>query len=77
MTDSYSAFVGTIPENYDRYFVPLIFEAYAKDLAGRVSVPSGGAVLETAAGTGVATRHLRNALPTDINLVATDLNEEM
>ena len=24
-------FAGSIPENYDRYLVPLIFESYARD----------------------------------------------
>jgi ubiquinone/menaquinone biosynthesis C-methylase UbiE len=77
MTESHTAFVGSIPENYDRYLGPLIFEVYAEDLAKRLSVPSGGIVLETAAGTGIATRHLRNLLPLDVHIVATDLNEAM
>jgi hypothetical protein len=29
-------FVGSIPEIYDRYLVPLIFETYALDLAERL-----------------------------------------
>lgn len=77
MTESHTAFVGSIPENYDRYLGPLIFEAYAMDLAKRVAVPSSGVVLETAAGTGIATCHLRKALPLDVHIVATDLNETM
>jgi ubiquinone/menaquinone biosynthesis C-methylase UbiE len=77
MTKLHTAFVGSIPEHYDRYLGPLIFEAYAVDLAKGVSVPSGGIVLETAAGTGIATCHLRNLLPLDVKIVATDLNEAM
>jgi len=34
-------------------------------------------VLEIAAGTGIATRHLRNALLQDVQMVVTDLNEPM
>lgn len=34
-------------------------------------------MLETAAGTGIATRHLRNMLPIDVQIVVTDLNEPM
>ena len=30
-------FAGSIPEIYDRFLVPLIFESYALDLAGRVA----------------------------------------
>ena len=29
-------FAGSIPELYDRYLVPLIFDAYASDLAARL-----------------------------------------
>ncbi len=77
MTKLHTAFVGSIPEHYDRYLGPLIFEAYGMDLAKRVTVPSGGIVLEMAAGTGIVTCHLRNFLSLDVNIVATDLNEAM
>jgi len=30
-------FAGSIPENYDRYLVPLIFQSYAEDMARRVA----------------------------------------
>ena len=30
-------FAGSIPEIYDRFMVPLIFEPYALDLAGRIA----------------------------------------
>jgi len=33
-----STFAGSIPEVYDRYLVPLIFEPYARDLARRLSL---------------------------------------
>lgn len=32
------AFVGSIPENYDRYLGPVLFEPYAKDLVERINV---------------------------------------
>ena len=28
-------FAGSIPENYDRYMVPLIFESYARDMCAK------------------------------------------
>ena len=30
-------FAGSIPEIYERFLVPLIFESYALDLAGRLA----------------------------------------
>lgn len=73
MTEPNTSFAGSIARNYDRYLVPLIFERYAQDLAGRTRVGSGGRVLETACGTGVVTRHLRRSLPEHTEIVATDL----
>ncbi|MBT3240914.1 MAG: methyltransferase domain-containing protein [Chloroflexi bacterium] len=77
MDKSSIAFTGTIPEYYDKYFVPIIFEEYAENLAGRVSIPDGGNVLEIAAGTGVATKHLRDKLSPNVQLVITDINPSM
>ena len=71
------AFVGSIPENYDRYLGPVLFEPYAKDLAERVHVPDGGSLLEVACGTGIVTRHLRDRLSPSVRIVATDLNDAM
>ncbi|HEX6706929.1 MAG TPA: SAM-dependent methyltransferase, partial [Albitalea sp.] len=51
-----TVFAGSIPELYDTHLVPLIFEPYAGDLASRVAALQPSRVLETAAGTGVATR---------------------
>jgi ubiquinone/menaquinone biosynthesis C-methylase UbiE len=70
-------FAGSVPEIYDRFMVPLIFEPYALDLAGRVAALAPGDVLETAAGTGVLTRALAARLPPTTRIVATDLNQAM
>jgi predicted O-methyltransferase YrrM len=70
-------FAGSIPENYDRYLVPLIFQSYAEDMARRVAARSPKRVLEIAAGTGVVTRAMATALPLDATYVATDLNQPM
>lgn len=70
-------FSGSIPEIYDRFLVPLIFEPYALDLAGRVAAFAPREVLETAAGTGVVTRALASRLAPSTRLVATDLNQPM
>jgi len=63
MTASDKIFAGSIPEIYDRLMVPLIFEPYAFDLAGRVAETKPRDVLEIAAGTGVVTRAMAARLP--------------
>jgi len=70
-------FAGSIPENYDRYMVPLIFESYARDISHKASALSPKGVLETAAGSGVVTRALVPRLSPDARYVATDLNQPM
>jgi ubiquinone/menaquinone biosynthesis C-methylase UbiE len=77
MLDSDKAFAGSIPENYDRYMVPLIFERFAADLAERAASLSPSSVLEVAAGTGVVTRALATRLSPGANYVVTDLNQPM
>ena len=77
MTSGDAAFAGSIPALYDRYLGPLLFEPYAADLASRLSDLRSGALLETAAGTGIVTQALAQGLPAEIELVATDLNQAM
>ena len=77
MPDNHAAFVGSIPENYDRYLGPVLFEPYAADLVQRLEVPADGSLLELACGTGIVTRRLRDRLPPSVKMVATDLNEAM
>jgi ubiquinone/menaquinone biosynthesis C-methylase UbiE len=77
MSDQASQFVGSIPENYDKGLGPHIFVDYAADLARRVAAAKPARVLEIAAGTGIVTRMLRDALPASSNLVASDLNAPM
>ena len=75
--DSDRAFEGSIPALYDHYLGPMIFAPYAEDLATRLADLRQGRVLETAAGTGVVTRALVAALPPEVAIVATDLNQPM
>jgi len=72
-----AAFAGSIPLLYERYLVPMIFAPYAIDLAARVAARQPQRVLEIAAGTGVVTRALAQALPESVDIVATDLNQPM
>src|SRR5690348_2217474 len=77
MRETDRLFDGPIPETYDRYLGPLLAEPYARDLAAGLADLAPATVLETAAGTGVATRALARALPAGATLVATDLSRPM
>src|SRR4051812_44567810 len=77
MSETDKLFGHSIPENYDRYMVPLIFEPFAVDLAQRAASLAPSAVLETAAGTGVVTRALAPRLGVGACYIATDLNQPM
>ncbi len=77
MADQSAHFVGSIPENYDAGLGPHIFVDYADDLSARVAALGPQSVLELAAGTGIVTRKLRDALPASTTLVASDLNPPM
>ena len=77
MLETDKVFAGSIPENYDRYMVPLIFEQYAADIAQRAASLSPIAVLETAAGSGVVTRALAPRLSPGASYIVTDLNQPM
>jgi SAM-dependent methyltransferase len=75
--DSDKVFAGSVPQIYEKYLVPLIFEPYAADLADRLASRSLDRVLEIAAGTGVVTRRMASVLPERVSIVATDLNQPM
>lgn len=77
MAESDKVFAGPIPRFYDTLMVPLIFEAYAADMAELVAAVSPSSVLETAAGSGVVTRLLAPKLKADACYVVTDLNQPM
>lgn len=77
MSGTDSVFAGSIPDIYDDYLVPLIFEPYANDLANRVAARAPKNVLETAAGSGVVTRALAPLLGEEAEYVVTDLNPPM
>lgn len=76
MTSTDAAFSGSIPAIYDRYLADLLFNEYAADIARRTAALKPQRILETAAGTGLATAAIVELLP-DASLVATDLNQAM
>jgi hypothetical protein len=44
MSDQNRAFVGSIPENYDRYLGSDCLEPYAADIVRRLNISDGAAV---------------------------------
>jgi ubiquinone/menaquinone biosynthesis C-methylase UbiE len=77
MSETDKMFGGSIPENYDRHMVPLIFAPYAADMAQRIASLSPNAVLEIAAGSGAVTRALAPRLSPGASYIVTDLNQPM
>jgi ubiquinone/menaquinone biosynthesis C-methylase UbiE len=76
MAQESSTFDHSTPALYDRYMGPLLFEPYAKLIAERSALLQPTCILETAAGTGIVTRALNDAVP-QAHIVATDLNPVM
>jgi ubiquinone/menaquinone biosynthesis C-methylase UbiE len=72
-----TVFAGSIPAFYDRYLGPMNCAPYAADLAARIRALAPARVLEVAAGTGIVTRAMAQALPPGVEIVATDLNQPM
>jgi SAM-dependent methyltransferase len=71
-----AAWLDEMPEIYDRCLGPAVFEPYARHVARLVGELAPASVLELAAGTGIVTRCLVEALP-DAAVTATDLNPAM
>ncbi|MBN9336180.1 class I SAM-dependent methyltransferase [Devosia sp.] len=77
MDQNIAAFVGSIPEFYDRGLGPVLFADYADLMAARVAAVAPSSVLEIAAGTGIVTEALRKRLTATTRITATDLNPPM
>lgn len=70
-------FLDSIPQAYQEYMAPLIFDPYAADMAERALAHSPTAILEIAAGTGVLTRKIALNLKPNARFTVTDLNLPM
>ena len=78
MDKSPTSFDGSIPEKYDRYLGPMLFDPYAKDIVSRLNKESiNDQVLELACGTGRVSKVLRSSIPSYAKLFCTDLNQDM
>ncbi|CUH45067.1 class I SAM-dependent methyltransferase [Ruegeria atlantica] len=77
MSSNSASFIGEIPHHYDQGLGPNIFVDYADRLTGLCGSLETGRVLELAAGTGIVSRKLRNALNPSVSLTVSDLNPPM
>jgi SAM-dependent methyltransferase len=77
MSDMNRSFSGSMPEFYDRFLVPVMFEPFARDLTLRLKGLESGRLLELAAGTGIVIRAMTKALPRAVDITATDVNPAM
>ena len=73
--DKDKVFAGPVPQLYQHYLGPILFEPFAELVAGKLK-PADRAILETAAGTGVVTRAMHHA-NSHAQFIATDLNQAM
>lgn len=71
------ALVEAISPYYHRGIGPFLFEPFARHTAERIRARAPKTVLETACCTGIVTRRLREAMPRDAMLVASDPDERM
>lgn len=74
-TSPSASFIG--PNYYHEQVGPILFEPFAQELLQDAELGARGRVLEIACGTGVLTRLLRARLPSEVDLVATDLSPAM
>ena len=77
LSSNAASFVGDIPSHYDTGLGPNIFVDYADLIVQQCQAQSPQSVVELAAGTGIVSKRLRDALPQETRLVVTDLNGPM
>lgn len=68
---------GSAPENYERYFVPVIGAPLAADLVDTAALRPGERVLDVACGTGVVARLAAERVGTTGTVAGLDLNPGM
>ncbi|HTZ07439.1 MAG TPA: methyltransferase domain-containing protein [Acidimicrobiales bacterium] len=68
---------ATLPEAYDRWMAPQLFEPWARELLGRVRLRPGQAVLDVATGPGTVARLAAAEVGPEGRVVATDISPAM
>jgi ubiquinone/menaquinone biosynthesis C-methylase UbiE len=74
---SFESYGGTAPENYQRYFVPVIAQPLAETLIGRADLQAGDRVVDIACGTGVVARLAAERVGPTGAVAGVDLNPGM
>ena len=73
----YKTYGGSAPENYEKYFVPVIGGPLAKELIKIASIQPGERVLDVACGTGIAARLATEFTGETGRVAAVDINPGM
>lgn len=76
-TPSFQSYVGTAPENYERYFVPAIGLPLATELVEAARLSPGERVLDVACGTGVVARLAAEQVGARGHVTGLDVNAGM
>jgi ubiquinone/menaquinone biosynthesis C-methylase UbiE len=79
MTDDHfnQSLPTSVPENYQRFFVPVIGRPLAEDLLKEAGLESGQRVLDVGCGTGVVTRLAAEKVGREGQVVGLDINPGM
>lgn len=72
-----TSFAGTAPENYERYFVPVIGGPLARDLVDLAALRAGERVLDVACGTGIVARLAAGRVAPTGSVAGVDINPGM
>ena len=68
---------GSVPEAYDQFMAPQLFEPWARELVGRAQLPRGSSVLDVASGPGTVARLAASVVGPDGRVVASDISAAM
>jgi ubiquinone/menaquinone biosynthesis C-methylase UbiE len=68
---------GSVPEAYDRFMAPQLFEPWARELVCRAELRSGSSVLDVASGPGTVARLAAAVVGPEGRVVASDISPAM